>query len=187
MASSTQPFHWQYDEFDDANFQIRGHTLLYVLVLFSIILTITFFFYLCTRSRRILAARSSSGNSLPVSQPQGLDAATINSLPITIHHVAPSTELSECSICLGVFEEGEKVKVLPSCCHCYHCECVDKWLITRSSCPICRTSARIDSPLIVTAFNYHRRSSFQLSVYRDSFQLSLVDVVKEFCKTSFVG
>ncbi|KAI3757839.1 hypothetical protein L6452_05382 [Arctium lappa] len=148
MASS-QPFHWQYNDLDDANFQIQGHTLLYVLVLFSIILILTSFCYLCTRYRCVPGDPSFSGNSLPSSQPQeGLDAATINRLPISIiHHVGPSMEVSECSICLGVFEEGEKVKVLPSCCHCYHCECVDKWLITHSSCPICRASVRVDSPV----------------------------------------
>ncbi|KAL7585811.1 RING-H2 finger protein ATL66 [Lactuca sativa] len=161
----SQTFHWQDDDLDDDNFQIHGRTLLYIVVLFSIILLITFIFFLYARC--VVRSRSSSAdnavstssltrNSPPSSQPQGLDAATINSIPITIYHRSPTTtglsssetnESSECSICLGVFEEGDKVKVLQSCCHCYHCDCVDKWLITHSSCPMCRASVRVESPV----------------------------------------
>nr|KJB20415.1 hypothetical protein B456_003G147100 [Gossypium raimondii] len=38
----------------------------------------------------------------------------------------------------GVFEEEEMVKVLPQCNHVYHSQCVDKWLGSQSSCPLCR-------------------------------------------------
>ncbi|EXB29971.1 RING-H2 finger protein ATL66 [Morus notabilis] len=55
---------------------------------------------------------------------------------------------AECSICLGVFEDGEKVKVLPGCSHCYHPECVDRWLSAQPSCPLCRASLRVDSPVL---------------------------------------
>ncbi|MCL7041579.1 hypothetical protein MKW94_016106 [Papaver nudicaule] len=39
-----------------------------------------------------------------------------------------------------MFEDEEKVKILPNCKHCYHPECVDAWLVTHSSCPLCRSS-----------------------------------------------
>ncbi|RVW83982.1 Retrovirus-related Pol polyprotein from transposon TNT 1-94 [Vitis vinifera] len=46
----------------------------------------------------------------------------------------------ECSICISMFQEGERVKVLPQCRHAFHSQCVDKWLMTHSSCPLCRTA-----------------------------------------------
>ena len=47
---------------------------------------------------------------------------------------------SECSICLSLFQDEDKVKVLLRCHHGFHSKCVDKWLRTRSICPLCRKS-----------------------------------------------
>ena len=41
-------------------------------------------------------------------------------------------------MCLGEFEKGEIVRVLPKCNHVYHVECIDKWLLRSLHCPICR-------------------------------------------------
>ena len=70
--------------------------------------------------------------------------------PITLHRSseAPNSgEQAECCICLGVFEDGDKVKVLPLCRHYYHSECVDRWLSGHSSCPLCRASVLVDTPV----------------------------------------
>ncbi|KAF8754856.1 hypothetical protein HU200_011393 [Digitaria exilis] len=47
-------------------------------------------------------------------------------------------EAATCSVCLGVFQNGEMVRLLPVCLHLYHVECIDPWLDAHSSCPICR-------------------------------------------------
>ncbi|GBG31596.1 E3 ubiquitin-protein ligase RNF13 [Hondaea fermentalgiana] len=45
-----------------------------------------------------------------------------------------------CVICICDFEDGEKLTVLP-CGHGYHKECIEPWLIHKSSlCPICKQS-----------------------------------------------
>lgn len=147
---SSQTFHVEDDDLDD--FPIHGSSRIYIAILFSIILFICFFFIVyarCIRRSRSSSSTSTSRTSQPSTQPQGLDAATIKSLPITIHQHGSSEAngTSECSICLVFFDAGDKVKVLPSCSHCYHCDCVDKWFITHSSCPICRTSVRVNSPV----------------------------------------
>ncbi|XP_039805022.1 RING-H2 finger protein ATL39-like [Panicum virgatum] len=48
-------------------------------------------------------------------------------------------EAATCSVCLGAFQDGETVRLLPVCLHLYHVECIDPWLEAHSSCPICRT------------------------------------------------
>lgn len=68
------------------------------------------------------------------------------------HHVIDSLPLSEfvkkegehkpinadCVICLGEFEEGEKLKHLPNCTHGFHVSCIDAWFQSHSNCPLCR-------------------------------------------------
>ncbi|PON72747.1 43kDa postsynaptic protein [Parasponia andersonii] len=43
-----------------------------------------------------------------------------------------------CAICLVDFSEGDKIRVLPKCNHRFHIACIDKWLLSHSSCPTCR-------------------------------------------------
>ena len=48
-------------------------------------------------------------------------------------------EEATCSVCLGVFQVGETVRLLPVCLHLYHVECIDPWLDAHATCPICRS------------------------------------------------
>lgn len=164
MVSSqdSQPFHWHYAELEDRDFQIRGRTLFFVIVLFAIVLIFTLIFvyarWLCSSHRDGTPSDPTTSHAPPPPppQPRGLDPATINALPITMVTRGIRGPLySECCICLGVFEDGDKVKVLPSCNHPYHSDCVDRWLSAESSCPLCRASLRVESerhriPVIVT-------------------------------------
>jgi len=43
----------------------------------------------------------------------------------------------DCSICLMEYKEGETVKSLP-CTHRFHSECIDKWLESHNTCPVCK-------------------------------------------------
>lgn len=44
-----------------------------------------------------------------------------------------------CSVCLDEFEAGSSVRWLP-CMHCYHRDCIDKWLREKAMCPLCKHS-----------------------------------------------
>ncbi|KAH8493818.1 hypothetical protein Peur_061418 [Populus x canadensis] len=80
-----------------------------------------------------------------IEQPKrGLDPLVISSLPLFTYKLAGQTdhgEPVECSICLGTILEGDTVRVLPNCKHTFHVECIDMWLGSHSTCPICRTDA----------------------------------------------
>jgi hypothetical protein len=44
---------------------------------------------------------------------------------------------TECAVCLGAIQVGAMVKLLPSCGHAYHRNCIDLWLSSRPTCPLC--------------------------------------------------
>ena len=50
------------------------------------------------------------------------------------------TEQSECTICL--LDYNEETKTETECNHFFHQECLDKWLQTNYTCPLCRTELR---------------------------------------------
>ena len=43
-------------------------------------------------------------------------------------------------MCLGDYQLEDKIKKLPTCNHYFHVHCIDKWLSTNVTCPLCRTS-----------------------------------------------
>jgi len=43
-----------------------------------------------------------------------------------------------CAVCLEEIEIGQWYKKLPKCEHCFHAPCIDEWLSTRATCPVCR-------------------------------------------------
>ncbi|KAK1610399.1 hypothetical protein QYE76_034072 [Lolium multiflorum] len=56
------------------------------------------------------------------------------------HKVAGAgEEAATCSVCLGAFQHGESVRLLPACLHLFHVQCIDPWLDAHSTCPICRS------------------------------------------------
>ncbi|WOL16602.1 RING-H2 finger protein ATL66-like [Canna indica] len=150
-AQGSQPFHWHYDELDDKNFHVRGRSLLFLIVFFAILLTSTL---LCLyvrwacRHRRWAAQTDSSvmPSAAPPPRAAGLDAKIIDSIPVRLHQAPADGEEAPCSICLSGLTEREKVKVLPSCDHTFHVECVDEWLRAHTSCPLCR--ARLDKETV---------------------------------------
>lgn len=50
----------------------------------------------------------------------------------------------DCAVCLELFKEGEWCRALPACGHVFHASCVDRWLIRRENCPLCRARVRLD-------------------------------------------
>ncbi|GAX18308.1 E3 ubiquitin-protein ligase Arkadia [Fistulifera solaris] len=74
---------------------------------------------------------------------RGADEGDIRSLPVstvTDTSTIPNDH-SDCMICLETFKVGDERKTLP-CLHGFHSACVDKWLRTSASCPVCKYSIR---------------------------------------------
>lgn len=75
----------------------------------------------------------------------GLKKSVLQKIPVVAYGTGIGILATDCSICLGEFTEGEKVRVLPKCRHGFHMRCIDTWLVSHSSCPTCRQSP-LDQP-----------------------------------------
>ncbi|KAM0833387.1 hypothetical protein ACQ4PT_064286 [Festuca glaucescens] len=56
-----------------------------------------------------------------------------------------------CSVCLEDVHGGEIVRQLPACRHIFHVECVDMWLQSHRTCPMCRSVIKPPTMLTVKA------------------------------------
>ncbi|KAJ1271255.1 hypothetical protein BS78_06G115200 [Paspalum vaginatum] len=70
----------------------------------------------------------------------GLDEAAINSIAVARYRAgAGLLGAADCSVCLGEFQDGELVRLLPKCGHAFHVPCIDTWLRAHVNCPLCRS------------------------------------------------
>ncbi|CAA7032315.1 unnamed protein product [Microthlaspi erraticum] len=72
---------------------------------------------------------------------KGLDSSVISSIPLFVYEEDDEKEEEdeECVICLGLWEAGDFGRKLRNCGHGFHVECIDMWLFSHSTCPICRS------------------------------------------------
>ncbi len=50
-----------------------------------------------------------------------------------------STNDNKCNVCLAPYVLGEEIRTI-ACMHKYHRACIDQWLLSRATCPICKTT-----------------------------------------------
>ncbi|CAG7910412.1 unnamed protein product [Brassica rapa] len=84
----------------------------------------------------------------PTSDDKGLDSSVISSIPLFVYEddeEEEEEEEDECVICLGLWEVGDFGRKLRFCGHGFHVECIDMWLSSHSTCPLCR------SPVLVVS------------------------------------
>ncbi|KAL6844854.1 hypothetical protein ACP4OV_025513 [Aristida adscensionis] len=73
---------------------------------------------------------------------RGLDQAVLETFPTMAYadvkeHRAVKGAL-ECAVCLSEFDDDETLRLLPKCSHVFHADCIDTWLASHVTCPVCR-------------------------------------------------
>lgn len=69
----------------------------------------------------------------------GLDQSSIDALPVFIYEeLVGLKEPLHCAVCLCEFTKKDNLRLLPICSHAFHIHCIDTWLLSNSTCPLCR-------------------------------------------------
>ncbi|KAF5739435.1 E3 ubiquitin-protein ligase ATL6-like [Tripterygium wilfordii] len=75
---------------------------------------------------------------------RGLDPVAIENLPIFPYSEVKELKIGkgalECAVCLMEFEDDETLRLIPKCDHVFHAYCIDPWLASHTTCPVCRTN-----------------------------------------------
>ncbi|KAJ7978010.1 putative Ring finger protein [Quillaja saponaria] len=75
---------------------------------------------------------------------RGLDPAVIETFPTLEYTMVKGLKIGkgalECAVCLCEFEDDEKLRLIPKCDHVFHPDCIDEWLKSHTTCPVCRAN-----------------------------------------------
>ncbi|NP_001131506.1 E3 ubiquitin-protein ligase ATL6 precursor [Zea mays] len=75
----------------------------------------------------------------PSRRMRGLDRAVLDSFPTMAYaDVRAHKGALECAVCLSEFDDGDTLRLLPRCAHAFHTDCIDAWLASHVTCPVCR-------------------------------------------------
>lgn len=95
----------------------------------------------CSDSREDANALQSRA-SVDFSRKRGIDTAVIETFPIFIYSAVKDLKIGrgtlECAVCLCEFGDDETLRLLPKCDHVFHPDCIDVWLASHVTCPVCR-------------------------------------------------
>ncbi|CAI0446039.1 unnamed protein product [Linum tenue] len=152
-------------------------SILIIILILSITLLVSLSLCLLLRllNRRCLHPLSSSSSSAssPTASsnrsrvsPQITDSSLLDSLPLftfaSIHRRSASASSSsgDCAVCLSKFEPNDQLRLLPLCCHAFHSACIDTWLLSNQTCPLCRSPLHASDSDILKALS----GSFRLEI-----------------------
>ncbi|XP_002519430.2 RING-H2 finger protein ATL7 [Ricinus communis] len=120
----------------------------------------------CIRRRRSITTNDSF--TIPVQEMRtGVEEDVLKAIPILLYSKVDHDQ-TECVICLGELEDGDKVRSLPNCGHVFHVPCIDGWLSAHTNCPICRAPIVSSPPPPAAAASTPNSDHHITSVLRES-------------------
>ncbi|XP_074280172.1 uncharacterized protein LOC141605351 [Silene latifolia] len=120
-------------------------------IVFTLIILFLFYFFylrrhsvdwssLRMRQSRIDSASASAAAADDLVNEVGLKKEFRELLPVIIYKESFTVKDTQCSVCLGDYQAEDKLQQIPGCYHTFHLNCIDLWLATHTTCPLCRLS-----------------------------------------------
>ncbi|XP_040992053.1 E3 ubiquitin-protein ligase ATL31-like [Juglans microcarpa x Juglans regia] len=132
----------------DANFN-QSMAVVVVFLMVAFFLMAFFSIYIRECLETTAAATHNNGPVITTGQPRhhGLDHTVIETFPIFVYSTVKDLKIGkgalECAVCLSEFEHDEMLRLLPRCYHVFHPDCIDAWLASHVTCPVCRAKLEL--------------------------------------------
>ncbi|KAL2319795.1 hypothetical protein Fmac_028764 [Flemingia macrophylla] len=149
----------------------------------TVIVSLALCFLLRHLSRRCLQ-RFSSSSAAPSAaatpvfassrriSPEVPHSSVIDSLPLFTFSSVTRRSPADCAVCLSKFHHHDLLRLLPLCCHAFHQHCIDTWLQSNLTCPLCRSSIVAAEPDLAKIL----RPPSSAAASTDSFRLEIGNV-----------
>ncbi|XP_074571028.1 RING-H2 finger protein ATL58-like [Curcuma longa] len=114
-------------------------------VFFTFVLLLLFYLFYLQRRRahwqslRLRDAQLSRGDT-PRRQESGIKKELREMLPVVVFKESFLIRETQCSVCLGDYQSDDRLQRIPHCGHTFHVDCIDHWLASNTTCPLCRVS-----------------------------------------------
>lgn len=149
---------------------------------------------LCTWHLRHNPTGTPVGGAASSATAGGLDPLIVQSFPSftysTVKDYRKEKYGLECAICLLEFKGSDVLRLLTSCCHVFHQECIDLWLESHKSCPVCRRNltSPVQSPVkSPTLPGNIRHGIHENEPIEDSFSITIKDENEDETRASDKG
>ncbi|XP_054807279.1 RING-H2 finger protein ATL46-like [Prosopis cineraria] len=97
----------------------------------------------------------------------GLEQSLIDALPVFYYEdVLGLKEPFDCAVCLCEFSEQDKLRLLPMCGHAFHISCLDTWLLSNTTCPLCRATISSSSGFSMENLLFNDENSWVLNRFK---------------------
>ncbi|KAL5989558.1 hypothetical protein ACLOJK_010450 [Asimina triloba] len=156
MSSNDPFFSTDIDHHDRKSDGVNGRVMLTAVISLFFVVVVVLILHIYARwalrrqaRRRAIIHQLNMGIAALQTQAQeppktGLEPSAIAALPLFAFKQSPNHRDCggvECTVCLTAIEEGEMARLLPNCKHMFHVQCIDMWLHSHSTCPVCRAGA----------------------------------------------
>ncbi|XP_027364716.1 E3 ubiquitin-protein ligase ATL6-like [Abrus precatorius] len=104
---------------------------------FLLVAVFSIFLHRCLQSHLTERTCTCSHGNIP---PEILSTFPIFSHSSLNHLRRELEETLQCAICLNDFTFHDTLRLLPHCNHVFHPPCIDAWLSSHATCPVCRAN-----------------------------------------------